>query len=75
MAHLEKTFLENMRRVILNNKQQIAKHSSEEKPVQAIVHVDELKLAQAAEKLEVVLGGLDGKLSLLNATTFVEIDD
>lgn len=38
-----------------------------------IVHVDEAELAAEAEKLEEVLGTLDGQLSLLNATTSVTV--
>lgn len=37
-----------------------------------IVNVDEAGLARDIEHIETVLGTLDGKLSLLNATTFVE---
>lgn len=37
-----------------------------------IINVDEYALAAEAEKLESILGQLDGKLSLVNATTFVD---
>lgn len=40
-----------------------------------LVNVDEADLNREAELLEKILGTLDGKLSLLNATTFVDIPD
>lgn len=39
-----------------------------------IVNVDEKALGVEAESLEEILGGLDGQLSLLNATTTIEVD-
>jgi len=39
-----------------------------------IVNLDEGQLGSDIEQLEVVLGTLDGQLSLLNATTTIEID-
>lgn len=44
------------------------------KPQDLIVNVDERKLADDIESMETTLGALDGQLSLLNATTFVEFD-
>ena len=38
-----------------------------------MIHVDESKLAVEIEKVETVLGTLDGVLSLKNATTFVTL--
>lgn len=38
-----------------------------------LVLLNEKELAEQAEKLEQTLGGLDGKLSLMNATTTIEI--
>jgi len=40
-----------------------------------MVNLNEEELARAAEEHEVILAELDGKLSLLNATTYVEMDD
>lgn len=37
--------------------------------VDILIHVDERALAEEREKLEATLGDLDGKLSILNATT------
>jgi len=39
----------------------------------AVVHIDEKALLDEAEKLEITLGDLDGKLSLLNATTLINV--
>lgn len=38
-----------------------------------IINVDEGGLAREAEALEIILGTLDGKLSLLNATVLIEV--
>lgn len=38
-------------------------------PGEVVVHVDEKELAGSIEGMEQILGDLDGKLSLLNATT------
>jgi len=43
------------------------------KPDDVIVNLNEKTLAAEAEKLEQLLGDLDGQLSLKNATTFVEV--
>lgn len=42
-------------------------------PPQLIVHMDEKGLVDQQEQLEQVLGDLDGKLSLFNATTTIEV--
>lgn len=44
------------------------------KPTDLMVNIDEAMLAEKAEKLEEILGTLDGKLSLINATTNINID-
>ena len=41
--------------------------------VQILVNLDEKKLMEDGEKLESILGELDGQLSLKNATEFVEV--
>ncbi len=38
-----------------------------------VVNVDEKMILEQAEKLETILGVLDGKLSLLNATTTIDV--
>lgn len=42
-------------------------------PPEMVVNVDEKFLLEQQENIETVLGELDGKLSLLNATTFVDV--
>jgi len=42
-----------------------------QKPTDLILHIDEKQLAEQIEDLELVLGQLDGQLSLKNATTVV----
>ncbi len=44
-------------------------------PNDAVVNVSESELAKETEELEDTLGQLDGKLSLLNATTAVTVED
>lgn len=41
--------------------------------VEIIIHLDEKALLEEQELLEKTLGDLDGKLSLLNATTVIEV--
>ena len=43
------------------------------KPGDFIISVSERELAEAIEEQEIVLGELDGKLSLLNATTTIDV--
>jgi hypothetical protein len=38
-----------------------------------LVHIDEKRLAEERERLETVLGTLDGRLSLFNATATIEV--
>jgi len=40
-----------------------------------VVNVSRKELAEQREKMETILGTLDGKLSLLNATTHIELRD
>lgn len=42
-------------------------------PIEIMIHLDEKSLLEEQEALEKVLGDLDGKLSLLNATTVIEV--
>lgn len=42
-------------------------------PTDIIINVDEAALAKEAEQLEVILGTLDGQLSLKNATTIIDV--
>ena len=47
--------------------------SGEKAPVEFLLHIDEIALLKEQEDIEKVLGDLDGKLSLLNATTVIEV--
>jgi hypothetical protein len=42
-------------------------------PPQIVVNADETALMKEQEKIETLLGELDGKLSLFNAVTFIEV--
>lgn len=42
-------------------------------PTDVLINVDEAALAKEAEHVEAVLGGLDGQLSLKNATVLIEV--
>jgi len=44
-------------------------------PEDIILHLSETELAKEVEDLQKTLGDLDGKLSLINATTTIEIPD
>jgi hypothetical protein len=41
--------------------------------VEFVLHLDEKNLLEEQEDLEQTLGELDGKLSLLNATTVIDV--
>lgn len=47
--------------------------SGKQAPLEVIIHLDEKALLEEQELLEKVLGDLDGKLSLLNATTVIDV--
>ena len=47
--------------------------TGDQKPADIIVNVDEQELAVEAEAVEEVLGMLDGKLSLTNATVMIDV--
>lgn len=51
----------------------VVNENAASKPTDLVVHIDERALHDAAESLANVLGQLDGKLSLLNATTIITI--
>ena len=42
-------------------------------PPEAVVNVDELALMRERDEMQQLLGALDGKLSLFNATTYIEV--
>lgn len=80
VAPVEQRFLAQMRQTIEGHRQQyrakgitVGAQGSDLKPQDVVVNVDEGELARRAEQLEETLGTLDGKLSLLNATTVIDI--
>lgn len=50
-----------------------AKDEGNATPGDVVVHLDEKELHEQAEQMEQTLGELDGRLSLLNATTVIEV--
>ena len=54
-------------------RENIRKQISPDTKIDVICNVSELKLAEFEESHEEMWGELDGKLSLLNATTFIEV--
>jgi hypothetical protein len=50
----------------------VATVSSDAKPTDYIVNIDEAELARKSEEIEEILGVLDGQLSLKNATIMIE---
>lgn len=67
--------------VSLNSTIQNERHSAsfsrrgEDDQTNMVVNVNERALGEEAESLEEILGNLDGQLSLLNATTAIEVED
>ncbi len=60
-------------RVVAANVAALATVDGGKPPIEILVHLDEKKLLEEQEGLEKTLGDLDGKLSLLNATTVIEV--
>lgn len=72
------TFYTQMRNVINNLRTQLSKEGrklveADNAPTDVIVYINEREMLQESERHEQLLGDLDGKLSLLNATTTIEI--
>ena len=69
-----KMSIDTIRKQSLTRGAQVVQPGAENtKPTDIVVNVDEAKIASDAEFLETVLGGLDGQLSLKNATVVIEI--
>lgn len=81
IAQGQMTFIGRMRQAIQNARNQaqqkgwnvVSDPTAATKPSDMIVNVDEGELAREAERLETVLGGLGGQLSLKNATVLIEV--
>lgn len=54
---------------------QLTQEENNEPRGDVLVHIDVKKLAEDQDRLEKVLGTLDGRLSVFNATTQVTVDD
>lgn len=66
--------IRNARQQALKNGQQIVMPGgSASQPADIIINLDESALAKDAEKLETILGALDGQLSLKNATVIIDV--
>lgn len=64
----------NMRTQALKMGQSIRDTEGAPSPVgDLILAISEAKLAEEVDRTELILGQLDGKLSLINATTFIEV--
>ncbi len=78
IANDQKAFLSQMANQLSALRQQATRQGlavtdkDSNNPGDVLVMVNEKELAGEIEKLEEILGSLDGKLSLLNATTFIE---
>lgn len=77
-----KQFLTQMNQTIVGTRNKIqaqgarvvsATSEADAKPGDVVIHLDEKALLEDIEKTETILGELDGKLSLLNATTVIEV--
>lgn len=79
VAAKRKGYIDGFRQGIISNRSKAAQRELKLSATETadagyvIVHLDELALAKESEHLETILGELDGKLSLLNATTVLEI--
>lgn len=74
-----KTYLTNVSRSITNGRRDIAGAKMQNPPpgmekADLVVNIDEAGLLAEIENLDETLGELDGRLSLLNATTTIDID-
>lgn len=75
----QKTFLQNLRRGIENARKDVQskgmklKEGSDGEKTDVLVALNEKELNDDIERLDLVLGELDGKLSLNNATTTIDV--
>jgi len=60
-------------RAISANVAQVVENYDPNGPLQVVVNLDEVEVLREQERLETILGDLDGKLSLFNATTVIEV--
>jgi len=82
VAPHKKTFLDTLRQGINNARSQaktkdaklVESAGDATGALDVIVHVSERELAEQIEKMETVMGTLDGQLSLKNATITIDVD-
>lgn len=60
-------------RAVFANAIQVNESMGQNDPPQMVINIDEKALLSEQEDIETVLGELDGKLSLFNATTTIEV--
>jgi len=80
VAPTEKSFLQGVQNGLASMRKEAGQKQLTVKPVperggeptDILVNIDESQLSKDIEHIETVLGTLDGRLSLLNATTFVK---
>lgn len=68
-------FLVSLNNGIQNDRRDASYGRLEADQPDMVVNIDERALGEEAEKLEEILGSLDGQLSLLNATTSIEVGE
>lgn len=66
-------FIEQVRHEALQKGFMTLAAEADARPGDVVVHIDELKLKEQIEELEEIAGTLDGRLSLLNATTEIDV--
>lgn len=67
--------IENARRQVLKEGRTLTEDQNKATATDVIVNISEKELRNELEHMEQILGELDGKLSLLNATTTIEVVD
>lgn len=77
LGHLKQTMqvIRNYRNEATKQNYAIARKETDTVEKEILINLDEGDLAERIDKAEVTLGELDGKLSLLNATTTIIIPD
>lgn len=65
--------IDNVRKQALQKGAAVLNAGAEAKPADVLVNIDEAALATEAERVEAILGGLDGQLSLKNATVLLDV--
>lgn len=68
--HIARKKIQDAREGLRSKAIQVGVNPAQQQPAM-IVNIDEHWLAKQAEEIETILGGLDGQLSLKNATVFV----